>query len=55
MKFDVGMEKYQEIENVLVSNSNPSQKMIEIQDLFPSKDKDEAEIDRLFFLLIMKF
>ena len=54
MKFDVGMEKYQEIENVLVSNSNPSQKMIEIQDLFPS-DKDEAEIDRLFFLLIMKF
>ena len=48
MEFDKGMKKYEEIEQVLISNLSPSDEMINVQQLFPSDDKDKAEIDRLF-------
>ena len=49
MEFDKGMKKYDEIEKVLISNLSPSEKMINVQQLFPTDDKDKAEIDRLLF------
>ena len=55
MEFDKGMKKYEEIEQVLISNLSPSDKMINVQQLFPSDDKDKAEIDRLFLFCWWNF
>ena len=40
------MTKYEEIENTLTSNQNPTAKMSSIKTLFVEKDSDKDEHDR---------
>ena len=57
-EFEAGIEKYKEIESILVSGQNSEDKIIEIEQLFKKKSNDEnttrkdtVEIERLLSII----